>query len=120
MSKAEIRPSADAARPAALFAALGDPTRLALLAALAAGEERSIAILSIETRRRAGVALSRQALTKHLDVMTRAGLLKQRRVGRESRFQVRPEAVADARAYLDRVSAQWDEALGRLKAFVEQ
>lgn len=100
--------------PAPVFAALGDPTRLALLARLSDGRPRSIALLAADT------ALTRQAVTKHLHVLERAGLVGSARAGRETRFAFRPGPVAAARAYLDRVSAQWDDALARLRAFVEE
>ena len=99
--------------PAPVFAALGDPTRLSLLMTLSDGRERSIAALSAHSR------LTRQALTKHLHVLESVGLVSSIRVGRESRFAYRPEPLAGARSYLDTVSAQWDDALGRLKALVE-
>jgi DNA-binding transcriptional ArsR family regulator len=100
--------------PAPVFAALGDPTRLSLLRKLSDGESRSIASLS------AGSDLTRQAVTKHLHVLEKAGLVSSLKVGRESRFAYEPRPVAEARAYLDSVSAQWDAALGRLKQFVER
>jgi len=99
---------------AAMFAALGDPTRLAVLGRLARGEPESIARLTEGTR------LTRQAMTKHLKVMERAGLLRQVKVGRESRFALDPAPLADLRAYLDLVSRQWDDALERLRGFVEE
>jgi DNA-binding transcriptional ArsR family regulator len=99
---------------APIFAALGDPTRLALLGRLCAGAPLSIAALSAESR------LTRQAVTKHLHVMARAGLVGQVRVGRETRFTYQPEALDAARGYLDAVSAQWDDALERLRRFVEE
>jgi DNA-binding transcriptional ArsR family regulator len=99
--------------PAPIFAALGDRTRLSLLATLSDGQARSIASLA------ANADITRQAVTKHLRVLENAGLVGSARVGRESRFACRPEPLADARAYLDAVSARWDEALARLKAFVE-
>ncbi len=99
--------------PAPIFAALGDRTRLALLMTLSDGVTRSITMLSSDTR------LTRQAVTKHLRVLQTVGLVESVRQGRESRFVARPEPLDDARAYLDRVAAQWDDALGRLKAFVE-
>jgi DNA-binding transcriptional ArsR family regulator len=98
---------------ARIFAALGDRTRLALLGKLGDGQARSIAALSIDT------ALTRQAITKHLHVLQDAGLVASLRVGRESRFVAQQEALDEARAYLDGVSRQWDDTLGRLKAFVE-
>lgn len=102
------------AAPVTVFAALGDPTRLALIGRLGTGRPRSIVQLT------GGFELTRQAVTKHLRVLERAGLVENVRVGRESWFALRPEPFAEARAYLDRVSAQWDDALGRLKAFVER
>jgi DNA-binding transcriptional ArsR family regulator len=103
-------PAADAAP---VFAALGDRTRLSLLVTLSDGDRRSIATLSAQTR------LTRQAVTKHLHVLEKAGLVRSDRVGRESLFAYRPEPVAAARSYLDAVSAGWDNALGRLGGFVE-
>ena len=111
MSRAE--PRAKAADPAPVFAALGDRTRLYLLTRLSDGRTRSIAKLSADT------SLTRQAVTKHLEVLENAGLVASSRTGRERSFTFRPEPVADARAFLDTVSAQWDDALGRLRAFVE-
>lgn len=100
--------------PSPVFAALGDPTRLALIARLSDGEPRSISALSADS------AITRQAVTKHLRVLEGAGLLRGQRVGRESRFAFRPERVMEAKAYLEAVSSQWDETLERLRAFVEE
>jgi len=96
-----------------VFAALGDPTRLALVAKLSAGSPYSIAQLTTGSR------ITRQAITKHLRVLERAGIVRCVRAGRESRFQLDPEPIAELKQYLDFVSEQWDQALGRLKAFVE-
>ena len=101
------------AEPVAIFAALGDPTRLQLVARLAGGEPLSISTLTD------GMDLTRQAVTKHLHVLESAGIVSSRRVGRESRFSYEPGAVKDASACLNRVSEQWDDALARLQAFVE-
>jgi DNA-binding transcriptional ArsR family regulator len=101
------------ADPAPIFAALGDQTRLSLLAKLCDGQSRSIAKLSADTR------LTRQAITKHLRVLEQAGLVSSRRIGRESQFAFRPEPITELRSYLDSVSRQWDGALARLRAFVE-
>ncbi|MEZ2127272.1 MULTISPECIES: ArsR/SmtB family transcription factor [unclassified Sinorhizobium] len=102
------------ADPAPLFAALGDRTRLSLLRKLSDGQVLSIAGLSADTN------LTRQAITKHLHVLENAGLVKSSRVGRESHFAFRPDAISEAKAYLDSVSRQWDDALSRLRSFVEQ
>jgi DNA-binding transcriptional ArsR family regulator len=106
------------AAPAAVFAALGDPTRLAIVSQLRDGRARSIAELSdgaLTTR-----PMTRQAFTKHLRVLEEAGLVGNERIGRESRFALLPERFADARSYLEEVSALWDDALDRLKQFVEE
>ena len=101
------------ADPAPVFAALGDRTRLSLLMKLSDGRTRSIAMLSADTR------LTRQAVTKHLRVLEGVGLVESTRSGRETRFVCRPEPFKAARAYLDAVSAHWDDALERLRAHVE-
>lgn len=99
---------------AARFAALGDPTRLAVVNRLALGEARSIARLT------EGTTLTRQAMTKHLKVLEGVGLLRHVKVGRESHFALDPAPLADLRAYLDLVSRQWDDALDRLRNLVEE
>ncbi len=99
---------------APLFSALGDETRLQLINRLSAGGPSSIAHLT----ERASV--SRQAVTKHLRVLAGAGLVRSFRRGRERVWQLEPGRLADAHTYLDRISKQWDEALGRLKRFVEE
>lgn len=98
---------------AAVFAALGDETRLSLLARLTDGEPLSIARLT------EGTGLTRQAVTKHLRVLEGAKVVRCVRVGRESRFALEPKSIEDIRQYLEQVSQQWDDALARLKAFVE-
>ena len=97
---------------AAVFAALGDQTRLSMLARLRSGTPQSISRLTIGTR------LTRQAVTKHLRVLEAAGVVRSTRAGRESLFALEPKPLAEARSYLDEVSRQWDGALARLKAFV--
>ncbi len=99
---------------APLFAALGDPTRLALVVLLSAGGPESIARLSEQ------VDVSRQAVTKHLHVLSDAGLVRGSRHGRQHIWELEPKRLAAARDYIDRIDAQWDAALERLKAFVEE
>lgn len=98
---------------ASVFAALGDETRLAVLAKLCGGEPQSIARLT------AGSKLTRQAVTKHLRILEKAGVVRSVRAGRESLFELEPQPIEEVRAYLDQVSQQWDDALTRLKAHVE-
>jgi DNA-binding transcriptional ArsR family regulator len=99
---------------ASVFAALGAEARLALVEKLATGEPQSISRLA------EGSTLTRQAITKHLRVLEDAGVVQSVRVGRESRFEFRQEPLKELQSYLERVSEQWDEALARLKAFVEK
>ena len=99
--------------PALVFAALGDKTRLLLVAKLCGGQPRSISQLT------GGSKLTRQAITKHLRVLERVDIVHSVRRGRESSFELNPEPLEEIRKYLDRVSEQWDQALGRLKSFVE-
>ncbi len=99
---------------ASAFAALGDPTRLSLVAKLCGGRPRSIAQLTEDTR------LTRQAITKHLRVLERARIVRSTRAGRESRFALNPKPIEDIKKYLDHVSLQWDDALSRLRKFVER
>lgn len=98
---------------ATVFAALGDETRLTVLAKLLSGEPQSIARLTEGTR------LTRQAVTKHLHVLEGAGVVRSTRAGREALYELQPRPIEDARAYLDGIAQQWDDALARLKAFVE-
>ena len=71
------------------------------------------------TRLTAGSKVTRQAITKHLGVMQKAGLVRSARHGRESVWQLDQRRLEDARRYLDQISKQWDDALGRLRKFVE-
>jgi len=95
------------------FAALGDETRLSLVAKLCAGQPRSISQLT------KGSKLTRQAITKHLRVLESVGMVHSVHTGRESRFEFDPEPMEEMKKYLDLVSEQWDQALSRPKSFVE-
>src|SRR5262249_5272315 len=98
---------------ALIFSALGDATRLALVAKLCRGQPRSISQLT------EGSQLTRQAITKHLRVLESGGIVHSVHAGRESLFEFDLEPLAEVREYLGFVSEQWDQALSRLKAFVE-
>jgi DNA-binding transcriptional ArsR family regulator len=99
---------------APVFAALGDETRLSLVSKLSGGASLSITELT------SGAGVTRQAITKHLRVLEGAGLVRGLRRGRESLYQLSPEPLDEARRALDIISQQWDQALARLKAFVEE
>jgi DNA-binding transcriptional ArsR family regulator len=99
--------------PAPVFAALGDETRLSLVAKLCGGQPHSISQLAH------GSKLTRQAITKHLRVLENVGMVHSVRSGRESLFEFNPEPIEEMKKYLDRVSELWDQTLGRLKSFVE-
>lgn len=96
-----------------VFAALADPTRLGLLRRLSADGPLSI------TRLSAGTGVTRQAITRHLQALGAAGLVRDLRRGRERVFDLDLKRLEVAKRYLDHISAQWDAAVDRLRAFVE-
>jgi DNA-binding transcriptional ArsR family regulator len=98
---------------APVFAALGDETRLQLVARLSEGGPQSIAQLTT------GTAFTRQAITKHLNVLADAGLVRGSRSGRESRWEFEPQRLVEAGGYLDLISQQWDKRLAALKQHIE-
>jgi len=108
-----LRPASRIAAGAALFAALGDATRLAVVERLARGGPASITVLA------ENLPSTRQGVTKHLHVLAAAGVISGRRRGREHVWALNPGRVADARRHLDSIARGWDGALGRLKAHVE-
>ena len=100
-------------RAAPVFAALGDATRLQLVARLCSDGPASIMRLAH------GARVSRQAVTKHLYALEHAGIARSARAGRERIWELRPQRLSEVRRYLEQISNQWDAALGRLQAFVE-
>lgn len=98
---------------APVFAALGDPTRLRLLGRLSAEGPLSI------TRLSDGAGVTRQAITRHLDVLEDVGLVKDEKQGRERVFSLDRKRLQVARQYLNEIETQWDAAAARLRAFVE-
>lgn len=110
---AKTGPAVDMRKAAPLFAALGDPVRLALLARLSGDGP----LATIELRQNTRV--SRQAITKHLQVLENAGLVSSDRVGRDRQWRMQADQLAAARGFLGQISRQWDQRLARLKAFVE-
>ena len=101
-------------RHAPVFAALGDATRLALMARLCERAPCSISQLA------EGSPITRQAITKHLRVLEGAGLVRGEAAGRECLFEIEPEPLEQATEYLELVARQWEAALVRLKKFVEK
>jgi len=98
---------------ASVFAALGDPTRLKLIAVICAGGAFSIAQLTANTD------LSRQGVTKHLQVLADAGVVRDVRLGRERLWELDPKQIEQARLSLEVIGRQWEVALGNLKTFLE-
>ena len=96
------------------FTALGDATRLHLVAVLCEKNACSIAQLTETT------ALSRQGVTKHLNVLAAAGVVSHVKSGRESLWQLEPGRIDQARLGLESIGRAWEQALGRLKRFVEK
>lgn len=111
MSSSKLKRRLQQAAP--VFAALGDDVRLYLVARLSQGGPLSIARLS------EGVRVTRQAVTKHLHVLEDAGVIAGARRGREQHWEMRPQALAEARQALDAIAMQWEDAMERLKNFVE-
>lgn len=102
------------AEAAPVFAALGDTTRLKVVARLCVDGPLSISRLSD------GSAVTRQAITKHLHALADAGLVRDHRQGRERIWELQPKRLEMAHRCLDQISEQWDAAIGRLKAFVTE
>jgi DNA-binding transcriptional ArsR family regulator len=102
------------AESAAVFAALGDATRLRLVARLCSEGPLSISRLS------EGAGVTRQAVTKHLETLGDAGLVRYNRRGRERIWELEPKRLEMAQRYLNAVAGEWDAVIGRLKAFVEE
>ena len=98
---------------APVFAALGDPTRLAVVRRLCTIGPQSIAQLSD------GADVSRQAITKHLIALADAGLVRDIKRGRERIFELEPRRLAVARTWIDQISLEWDRAIDRLRKLVE-
>jgi DNA-binding transcriptional ArsR family regulator len=105
---------ARARRTAALFAALGDDTRLQLLGRLSSQGSASLSALT------EGSGVTRQAVAKHLRVLAGAGLVRGSRSGRQSMWRLERRQLEEARRSLDEISRQWDRGLEKLKLFVER
>lgn len=99
---------------APVFAALGDATRIHMVARLCAGGPMSTAQLGL------GVGVTRQAITKHLHVLADAGLVHAHRRGRDQIWELQRPQLEQARRCLEHISSQWDQALGRLAALCEE
>jgi DNA-binding transcriptional ArsR family regulator len=99
---------------APVFAALGDGTRLRIIARLCTSGPQSIVRLTEVAN------VSRQAITKHLHALADAGLVRSTREGRAQIWELQPRRLAQARRYLDQISDQWDEAIDRLRTLVEK
>ncbi|MEP7052780.1 MAG: metalloregulator ArsR/SmtB family transcription factor [Pseudomonadota bacterium] len=113
MSRARGTAAENLSKAAPLFAALGDATRLGIVTRLCAAGPQSIVRLTDGTK------VSRQAITKHLRALAQAGLVHSTRDGRERIWQLQTKRLADVRGYLEQISSQWDDAIERLRAFVE-
>lgn len=109
-----MRSATAAKKSAPVFAALGDETRLRILTKLSSQGPLSISRITD------GESMTRQAITKHLSVLSEAGLVRDLRMGRERLWEVDPEPLQLARSVLDVVGQAWDQRLSRLKTFVEE
>lgn len=100
--------AAAADREQAVFAALADPTRRALLRSISSGEANT------PTELAALLPVSRQAVSKHLAQLEQARLVDAERTGRELRFQATPAPLSEAIAWMTDVGARWDDRLAAL------
>ena len=114
MSRSRVSVRATLADAAPAFAALGDKTRLNIVARLCARGPQSIVRLTD------GARVTRQAVTKHLHALSQAGLVRSTREGRERIWEIQTKRIAEVRRSLDQISDQWDEAIDRLRALVEK
>jgi DNA-binding transcriptional ArsR family regulator len=114
MSRRRSAAAAAFSEAAPVFAALGETTRLTLVAKLCAEGPLSIARLS------EGSGVTRQAVTKHLETLSEAGLVHGTRSGRQRIWELETKRLEKARRCLDLISDQWDSAIARLQAFVEE
>ena len=114
MSRHRSASAAKLTEAAPVFAALGDATRLGLVARLCVDGPLSIMSLT------QGAGVTRQAVTKHLHSLADAGLVQVSRRGRERIWELEPRRIERARRCLEQISDQWDVAISRLKAFVEE
>ena len=96
-----------------MWAALGDPMRLRLLDLLLERGEATASALATE------LPITRQGIAKHLLVLQRADLVHAQRTGRETRFTVRDERLAQAQRQMAQVASRWDERLARIKRIAE-
>jgi len=101
-------------KSAPIFAALGDATRLAIVSRLSTEGPLPTIALGKDAQ------VSRQALTKHLQLLEEIGIVKSERVGRDRRWQIKTQRIEEVRRYLDQISAQWDARVERLRNFVEE
>src|SRR5580704_16156331 len=113
-SKGALAARSTFANSTPVFAALGDATRLGLIVALCTAGAMSTAQLT------AGTTVSRQAITKHLQVLADAGLVRDIKVGRERLWAFEPRCLEEARRSLEMIGQQWDQALLKLKRAVER
>jgi DNA-binding transcriptional ArsR family regulator len=105
--------SANLAQAAPMFAALGDATRLRLVARLCdAGPQSTMRLAR-------GAQVSRQAISKHLAVLEAAGLARGSRMGREHIWELEGRRLALVQSCLNQISREWDAAIDRLRMFVE-
>ncbi len=110
MSRAVVAAPTLDQRAGAVFAALADSTRRQLFRAVVDHGPTTATALS------AGVAVTRQAVARHLSVLRAAGLVQAERAGREMRYQATTDSLRPASAWIDQTGQAWDERLSRLAA----
>lgn len=96
-----------------IFRALADPTRRAVFERLAQGEMNA-------TELRQGIAISQPAISQHLAVLRKAGLVRERKVGRHVNYSAEPDGILPLFDWIERYRAFWPQRLDRLKALLKE
>jgi DNA-binding transcriptional ArsR family regulator len=94
-------------RAGAVFGALAEPMRRQLLQTIALHPATATELAS-------ELPITRQAVTKHLNSLSEAGLLERERAGRDIRYRLTPAPLTEAMSWMAQVGGQWDERLSRL------
>ncbi|MDA0351154.1 MAG: metalloregulator ArsR/SmtB family transcription factor [Chloroflexi bacterium] len=106
----------NATEASAVFRALGDPTRLEVLRLLGDGEGDGATATALAER----LPITRQGVSKHIAVLTEAGLIASEPQGRAVIYRLRADVLAEAAGWLERAGATWDARLDRLRDHLER
>lgn len=95
-----------------VFQALADPTRRQLVELLASAGQHT------PTRLARDLPITRQGVSKHLEVLEEAGLVRSQQVGRQRRYTLTPEPLEEPLAWIETIANRWDRRLARLRRYL--